>query len=313
MPLYLMTCDPMGNCAPWSLSDLTNRWGACQRALSSTCANERGAAFQCMRCADKHRDAITAACGEWSDADTLTGEGSFGVHWYCAVGWPESVAEEGPITEYCVERYEVPKPQRTLNGAANGWSGYLSCNSDEVDALGNDARDPSCLCIVYDDRLLAHQPLSHMRHDCFVGTLPWVNETVCNCTGTAAPKPTTSNPSTSYVGRAPVYMPYVGVKMEPAETYTNIASGHNYHFPKGGACAEGAALGENGCTWRRLPAARMLYGADLLAAGWDRAFVPDTPSNVSHTRANIAAFAAAVRKLDELMEPTPCGDADALP
>ena len=65
----------------------------------------------------------------------------------------------------------------------------------------------AAVCIVYDDRLLAHQPLSHMRHDCFVGTLPWVNETVCNCTGTAAPKPTTSNPSTSYVGRAPVYMP----------------------------------------------------------------------------------------------------------
>ena len=29
---YLMTCDPMGNCAPWSTTDHTKRWDACQAA-----------------------------------------------------------------------------------------------------------------------------------------------------------------------------------------------------------------------------------------------------------------------------------------
>ena len=38
-------------------------------------------------------------------------------------------------------------------------------------------------------------------------------------------------------------------------------------------------------------------------AGWDRAFVADTPTNVSHTRANQAAFAAAVHALDALVMP----------
>ena len=109
------------------------------------------------------------------------------------------------------------------------------------------------------------------------------------------------------IGRAPVYLPYVGVKMEPRHNYTSIPSGHNYHFPRDGACHEGEPLGTNGCTWRRISAARMLYGEDLLAAGWDRAFVPDTPTNVSHTRANIAAFGRAVAALDQLVLPAECG------
>ena len=179
IPLYLMTCDPSGNCAPWSLTDLTHRWPTCQSTLAAVCPHSRGAAFQCMRCADTHRQQLEQACGPWSDDDTLKGEGSFGVHWYCGIGWPESVAEEGPITEYCVERLPVPPPVQHRGGGEDGWSGYLSCNSDEVDALGNDPRNPSCICIVYDDRLLAHQPLSKLKQDCFVGTLPWVNETRC--------------------------------------------------------------------------------------------------------------------------------------
>ena len=122
-----------------------------------------------MRCADQHRAALEAACGPFSDDDTMQGEGSFGVHWYCGVGWPESVAEQGPITEYCVEYLPVGAAATNATttpavGAAapardddGGFSGYLSCNSDEVDALGNDPRDPSCICICYDDRLLAHR------------------------------------------------------------------------------------------------------------------------------------------------------------
>jgi len=330
MPLYLMTCDPMGNCAPWALTDLTSRWDGCQKALNTLCPTERGGAFGCMACADKHRAALEVACGPWSDDDTLKGEGSFGVHWFCGVGWPESVAQEGPISEYCIEYLPVEAPPveappveappveappaaaTELVGSgsdpSDGFAGYLSCNSDEVDALGNDPRDPSCICICYDDRLLAHQTIDQLKQDCFVGTLPWVNETVCNCSGTQSPEPAVSNPSLKHVGRAPVFMPYVGVKMKPERSYTNIASGFNFHFPKGGACAEDAPLGTEGCTWRRAPTVRMLYGDDLIAAGWDRAFVPDTATNVSHSRANIAAFARAVRALDAAAMPVSCGD-----
>ena len=154
MPLYLMTCSPDGLCAPWSTAEHTSRWDSCQAALFKLCPGQRGAAFACIDCAERHRDEVEAACGPWSKEDTLDGEGSFSVHWHCGVGWPESTAEQGPITEYCVEYEPLPK-------ADDGYSGYLSCNSDEVDALAsNDPRDPSCICICLDDRLLGHQVLA---------------------------------------------------------------------------------------------------------------------------------------------------------
>ena len=74
---------------------------------------------------------------------------------------------------------------------------------------------------------------------------------------------------------------------------------------------EGVPLGTAGCTWRRLPATRMVYGADLIAAGWNRTFVADTPTDQRHTLANVAAFARgrAFRSLDAWVQPTACGDA----
>ena len=75
-----------------------------------------------------------------------------------------------------------------------------------------------------------------------------------------------------------------------------VQSGYNYHFPRAGQCVDGQAIGTNGCTWKQLPQARMLYGDDLLAAGWDSKFVADTPTNQSHTLANVAAFKVALEQ-----------------
>ena len=43
----------------------------------------------------------------------------------------------------------------------------------------------------------------------------------------------------------------------------SILVGDNLSFPRKKACAETQALGEGGCTWKRLPQSRMLYGGDL--------------------------------------------------
>ena len=181
--------------------------------------------------------------------------------------------------------------------------------------------DPSCICIVFADRLLAHQSLAELQRDCaLVGPgsgddaeMPWVNETACNCPGTADPLPAPGGPRSplTHVGRAKVFLPYVGVALRPRAAWPGEQpGGHNYHFPRGGGCPEGAALGEGGCTWRRLPASRMVYGPDLEAAGWDRTFVPDVPGNTTHTEANVAAFRAALKSLDSRVRPTACGGAD---
>lgn len=191
----------------------------------------------------------------------------------------------------------------------------MSCNSDEVDGYGNDPRDPSCICICLADRMLSHQSFAEIQRDCHLvggnGTeIPWVNETACNCAGTDSPfpDPAAARSPMRYIGRSPIFTPYVGVPMRPGGPHPGAApSGHNFHFPKDGACGEGEALGTGGCTWRRLPRARMLYGADLVAAGWDLAFVADTPSDVSHTNANKESFARALRALDAKALPDPCG------
>ena len=47
------------------------------------------------------------------------------------------------------------------------------------------------------------------------------------------------------------------------------------------------------CTYSH-PQARMLYGADLLRAGWNTSFVPDTATDQAHTLANIRAFKRAL-------------------
>jgi hypothetical protein len=77
-------------------------------------------------------------------------------------------------------------------------------------------------------------------------------------------------------------------------------------------CKEGESLGTNGCTWRRLPTARMIYGRDLLASGWNRNYsYPeeyDSPNNTEWSDANGAAFAATFVALNDRILPTPCGN-----
>lgn len=49
---------------------------------------------------------------------------------------------------------------------------------------------------------------------------------------------------------------------------------------------------------------RMIYGEDLLRAGWNTTFVRDTPTDMRHTEANKKAFKDALSALDALVEPT---------
>lgn len=316
MPLYLMTCSPDGTCSPWSVNDTTTRWNSCQEALQQLCPDSRGASFDCLNCMDLNKDAVTDACGDWSMQDTTQGEGSYSVHWYCGVGWPESTPAEGPITEYCVEYLPLTSSSSSSPSSSSsddGFSDYLSCNSDEVDAFGNDPRNPSCICICYDDRLLSHQSPQELQRDCSFLTnddyMPWVNETSCNCANTSSPLPQANNLSSlSNIGRTPIYLPYVGVPMLPTglREYDELI-GYNYHFPKDTECKGEEELGDNGCTWKRKSISRMIYGQDLLNHGWDLNFIPDTPTNMTHTKANIDAFATTFQVLGDIFLPSPCG------
>jgi hypothetical protein len=83
--------------------------------------------------------------------------------------------------------------------------------------------------------------------------------------------------------------------------------GHWFSTPAAGECAEGAPLGANGCAWRRHPHARLIYGYELVEAGFVR---EDGPSVHGQTLvdldvhlANAKAFAAVFAK--HPVEPEP--------
>mmetsp|Transcript_1726 Transcript_1726/g.2210 ORF Transcript_1726/g.2210 Transcript_1726/m.2210 type:complete len:220 (-) Transcript_1726:201-860(-) len=207
----------------------------------------------------------------------------------------------------------------------NGFSDYLSCNSDEVDAFGNDPRDPSCICICYDDRLISHQSLYELQRDCHIlnssyhfddnndDLLPWVNETSCNCANTNSPIPNNqtndfSSYSLTYIGQTPIFLPYVGIPLQPGPRPFSEQIGYNYHFPSKGECINNTKIGDNGCTWKRLSRSRMVYGKDLINAGWNLTFVADKPSNdYNHTKDNIHSFSKAFENLNQYFQSSLCG------
>ena len=72
--------------------------------------------------------AIADVCGNWSDEDSI--KKGFDVHFYCGVGWPESLTYFSPITEYCVAHHKV-------------------CSSIFRELLVTATNSPSCLTIFF--------------------------------------------------------------------------------------------------------------------------------------------------------------------
>ena len=112
-----------------------------------------------------------------------------------------------------------------------------------------------------------------------------------------------SSAMASHVGRSDVLVPMGGA--------TNpLLVGSFLSFPKLGACSETQALGHAGCKWKRLPRSRMLYGADLLSAGYNTSQVFHGMSEgdeIAFGLRNVAAFERAEAALDQIVQPRCCG------
>lgn len=104
-------------------------------------------------------------------------------------------------------------------------------------------------------------------------------------------------------GRSDVFVPMGGAQ-------NPLLVGGFFSFPKQGACSETQALSEAGCKWKRLPRSRVLYGADLIAAGYNssQAFNEmDEGDEIAFGLRNIAAFERAEAALDQIVQPRCCG------
>eukprot|EP01062_Namystynia_karyoxenos_P030790 TRINITY_DN2290_c7_g1_i1.p2 TRINITY_DN2290_c7_g1~~TRINITY_DN2290_c7_g1_i1.p2 ORF type:complete len:384 (+),score=112.51 TRINITY_DN2290_c7_g1_i1:74-1225(+) len=210
-----------------------------------------------------------------------------------------------PVTEYCVEHLDLD------------WAQYTSCNAPEA-GTRNHHSDPICICFVYADRMIAQRPLSEMQRDC-LAPAPGPNGTYsdppCLCTGPDGKRSKYEVPAAAQtaVGRSTVMAPYFYWQI-PRETYPGAAViGYDYALPKGGECPEGVPLGTAGCTWRRRPRARVLWGDRLLRLGWNATSAPFWPLHASGPNVtgqlahNAAVFGAAWEQVAALMERPPCG------
>jgi hypothetical protein len=292
----------------------------CLATMQAVCPSDRGNSFACMKCADDHRADVADKCGNFTDKDTSHIIG-WPVHFYCGIGWPESTFQRSPVNEYCVEH--TPAPQTDLIPGGDGYAQYISCNSDECDGVyydegGSSPRNPKCVCWVWDDRMLSQQPATNTLRDCSLDVkVPWVGANQCNCSASIPGNstvehntmPPPDSPMANYPGRSKVYLPYYKYTTPMDKYPVSVPAGDNLSFPKKGACKPDQSLGDGGCTWKRLPSSRMLYGADLLAAGWQ-----DKPSEwdsiqheIDFTMRNVAAFNAATDSMSRLLTPRCCG------
>ena len=83
--------------------------------------------------------------------------------------------------------------------------------------------------------------------------------------------------SDRYVGQQPVFLPYFYYQAAKAVYPGTQRFGSWYSTPKAGECKGGSALGKDGCTWRMMPRARVVWGADLLSRGWNATYVHHWP------------------------------------
>lgn len=176
-----------------------------------------------------------------------------------------------PRVRYCVEIQKVdlsgvPRsssypPFLPIN---QSFSDYLSCNGrrggGDGDPLGWE--NYTCICDNWIDRTFSHQTDEQLAKFC-----PDKMSSACRCSNASL---ATSN---RYVGFMPmvlpIHMPF-GPAPPPAPGPPPTEYGGWYHFPAETKCPDdGTPVGTHGCTWRRDPRAHMVYGKDLVAAGWN--------------------------------------------
>ena len=258
---------------------------SCLSALAAAgCARAQGE--PCLTCV-RNLPSAPPSCGNATWAD-------YNSHFFCGEGWPSFSMFSTPMAEYCVENQAAPVPATPTHAA--GWAEYVSCDAPEA-GESNHPTDPVCVCWVSWDRaVVSHEPAHVYAKYCNVtssGHHHGAHPCTCddaNETGSIFLRD--GSTSARFVGKSAVYLPYT-FYTTPRESWPatdNSSVGDNFSTPKNGSCAEGAKLGDAGCTWKRLPRARIMYYGDLLEAGWDASLPHDTPESSSGSLHNIASM-----------------------
>mmetsp|Transcript_62186 Transcript_62186/g.157055 ORF Transcript_62186/g.157055 Transcript_62186/m.157055 type:complete len:531 (-) Transcript_62186:114-1706(-) len=165
-----------------------------------------------------------------------------------------------PLTRYCVEILDTLLPNITT-GKMDGepiqsnFADFASCMQGQ------------CMCTHQVDRSIAHLPAKQIQDMCSGPPMGWSNNT-CRCSEQSTEQ------SGRYVGRLIIPLPLASeagwikapftIPPEYPHPVRPSPTGYWYSFPYLGRCPLGAAVGDQGCTWRRSPVSHTVFSDELV-------------------------------------------------
>lgn len=224
---------------------------------------------------------------------------------FCGVGFSFFDWAATPVTKYCVRRQLAPGPRSSGPVASRlsalpGTVHYMSCNAPEAAVVHNRPTDPVCICACYADRIIAQQSPGNITAHCGVIDPDNFKYPACNCSKGSVLMPHGSE-SLKWTGAMQVQCPYF-YYLFPSSVYAkHTPCGFWLSHPRGGSCSSPdprspGTLGVD-CTWRRHPAAQVVYGPQLLGAGWNRSSsFDDATGKRADTTAQTLQNAAALSR-----------------
>ena len=184
--------------------------------------------------------------------------------------------EDSVTSRYCVLREAKP------------WADYVSCNGRPEFGTEHYA----CTCNVFIDRCIGRLSTD----SCYIPNATRHEPPRCNCSATSTAY------SNRYIGRMPVYSPFVAFNhhsrtlptkcspslVPPAAESTWL--GDWYSLPAASECALGtfSLPGPRGCTWARQATHHLVHGYQLLGAGFNTSGATD-PATLERNEAAVDA------------------------
>eukprot|EP01051_Picozoa_sp_SAG22_P009559 SAG22_NODE_804_length_7097_cov_173.117176_4_plen_453_part_00 len=185
---------------------------------------------------------------------------------YCVEIAKVDLSSVGRTSSYppFLKQNETFSDYASCNGFGRGGAPYAPGPPDPLEW-----QNYSCLCDNHIDRTFAHQTKAQLCGFCGDCGGEGGFGMTCNCSESSLAA------SRQHVGFMPFVLPIPNMwgpppPPTPGPPIKPMGYGGWYHFPSGGKCPDdGTPVGTDGCTWRRAPRAHMLYGQDLLDAGWN--------------------------------------------
>jgi hypothetical protein len=190
-------------------------------------------------------------------------------------GFLNTTFRKSTFTLYCVEVLAVHVPNTVTTDGVDKFADYLSCDDN------HNATNPLCACDNAIDRSFSkkEEQMKYCRTESGEECTSF-RDCHCNCTRASL------DASAKYTGMMPYY-----------DSQPELV-GHWYSHPVATECKEDEPVGHKRadgtqCTWKGYSEARVVQGADVLAAGWNTTSShgwPSPPLDPALVKQNVEVF-----------------------